>query len=103
MQSLEVGTQHHPLTATRQSSHVQHHARPNTLMNRGSRLGRNICGGSVVAHLRHLLLVQLEHLARAGGGNLLKGQVARMGAVTTVPSQHKDHLENRQIGLCFLL
>lgn len=60
------------------------------------------CGGSVVAYLRHLLFVQLEHLARTCRGNLLEDQVARMGAVTTVPSQHKDHLEDRQIGLCFL-
>lgn len=45
------------------------------------------------AHLGHLLLVQVEHLPRAGGSDLLVGQVARMRAVTTVPRQHKDHLE----------
>lgn len=52
---------------------------------------------SVTAHLCHLLLVQLEHLSGAGGRNLLIGQVARMGAVTTVPRQHKDHLKDRQM------
>ena len=52
---------------------------------------------SVMAHLCHLLLVQLEHLSGAGGRNLLIGQVARMGAVTTVPRQHKDHLKDRQM------
>lgn len=51
-----------------------------------------------MTHLGHLLLVQLEHLARTGGGDLLKGQVARVGAVTTVPGQHEDHLEDRRIG-----
>lgn len=58
---------------------------------------------SVTAHLCHLLLVQLEHLSRAGGRDLLVGQVARMGAVTTVPRQHKDHLEDGQMSLGFLL
>lgn len=47
-------------------------------------------------HLGHLLLVQVEHLPGAGGGDLLVGQVARVGAVTTVPRQHKDHLEDRR-------
>lgn len=51
----------------------------------------------VTAHLCHLLLVQLEHLTGAGGCNFLVGQVARMGAVTTVPRQHKDHLEDGQM------
>lgn len=58
--------------------------------------------GAVVAYLRHLLFVQLEHLARTGGGDLLEDQVARMGAVTTVSSQHKDHLEDRQIDVYVL-
>lgn len=46
------------------------------------------------AHLGHLLLVQVEHLPGAAGGDLLVGQVARVGAVTTVPRQHEDHLED---------
>lgn len=50
------------------------------------------------AHLGHLLLVQVEHLPRAGGSDLLIGQVARMRAVTTVSRQHKHHLEERQAG-----
>lgn len=50
-------------------------------------------GRSGEAHLGHLLLVQVEHLPRAGGSDLLIDQVARMSAVSTVPSQHKDHLE----------
>lgn len=48
------------------------------------------------AHLGHLLLVQVEHLPRAGGSDLLVSQVARVSAVTTVPRQHKDHLEERR-------
>lgn len=55
------------------------------------------CSMSGQAHLGHLLLVQVEHLPRAGGGDLLVGQVARVGAVTTVPRQHKDHLEDRWV------
>lgn len=47
------------------------------------------------AHLGHLLLIQVEHLPGAGGSDLLVGQVARVGAVTTVPRQHEDHLEDK--------
>lgn len=54
------------------------------------------------AHLGHLLLVQVEHLPRAGGSDLLIGQVARMRAVTTVSRQHKHHLEERQAGWLWL-
>lgn len=45
------------------------------------------------AHLGHLLLVQVKHLPRAGGSDLLVSQVAGMSAVTTVACQHKDHLQ----------
>lgn len=52
-------------------------------------------GWSAKAHLGHLLLVQVEHLPGAGGSDLFVSQVARVGAVATVPSQHEDHLEER--------
>lgn len=39
LQSLEVGTQQHSVTATRQRPHVQHHARPNTLAHGAVGLG----------------------------------------------------------------
>lgn len=52
-------------------------------------------GWSTKAHLGHLLLVQVEHLPGAGGSDLFVSQVARVGAVATVPSQHEDHLEER--------
>lgn len=97
MQSLEVGTQDPPVTTARQSSSPSKTQHPHP---QGQRAQKRQC---VTAHLCHLLLVQLEHLSGAGGRDLLVGQVARMGAVTTVPRQHKDHLEDGQMSLGFLL
>lgn len=91
MQSLEVGTQHHLVTATGKAP-TYDTMQGSTPSPTGQQAREEHPG---VTHLRHLLLVQLEHLARTGGGDLLKSQVARVGAVTAVPGQHEDHLEDR--------
>ena len=49
-------------------------------------------------HLVDLLLVQVEDLSRGGGGDLFVGTVPRLGAVATVPRQHKHHLGREEEG-----
>ena len=49
-------------------------------------------------YLVDLLLVQVKDLPRGGGSNLLISPVARLSAVSTIPRQHKHHLEEKGAG-----
>lgn len=55
---------------------------------------------SVHSYLIDLLLVQMENLPRAGGGDLLVNLISDMSPVITVPRQHEHNLATNSNNKC---